>query len=104
VGIITKHLSILPLEGQTRLCLDPWAKAFIRADGQVCLCCYSPAVGTIGDQTLHEILNSEQATAYRRGLLSGLLLQPCIHCPEKPVTEIAELVKLVQHYQDTGEY
>ena len=52
---------IAPLEGQTRICLDPWAKVFVRASGQVCLCCNAGPIGSLNDNSLDDILNNDKA-------------------------------------------
>lgn len=82
--------------GYTRMCLDPWSKCFIKADGTVRLCCYETAVGNINDNSLDEILNNERTIAYRNGLLTGQLLPMCKICGYKPVVTVKELSSLVE--------
>lgn len=95
-----KRNAIKPPDGKTRICLDPWNKAFIRADGQVCLCCNAKPVGDLNVDNLDDIINGEKAKEYRAGLLTGKLHQDCVTCPDKPVGEIFELRKLVKEIVD----
>ncbi len=94
--------SINPQEGFTRLCLDPWAKAFIRADGKVCLCCNAPPVDIIGDKSLVEILDGENTRRYRLGLLTGNLMPACQICPDRQVVPLQEEENRVRQYINTG--
>ena len=100
----TKVYAISPQEGQTRLCLDPWGKAFVRVNGDVHLCCYGTNVGNLRDGTLEEILNNERAMAYRKDLLTGNLKAPCKGCGNKKVCSIIELKELVADYYENGTY
>ena len=99
---ITVHFSTPPPE--TRICLDPWGKVFIRADGQVCLCCFAPPVGSLTDDGLGPILNGEEAMKYRYGLLTGELMPACLKCPEKPHGTRERLTELVTKFLETGEW
>lgn len=76
----------VPGPGETRDCTDPWKFLILRADGDVCLCCRSPAVGNLGDRSLESILDGEPARALRRELLSGELADHCRLCCERGVT------------------
>jgi len=100
----SKIYSIAPEEGKTRMCLDPWAKAFIRANGDVHLCCYNTNVGNLKDKTLDEVLNSDEAKAYRKGLLTGKPLSQCKICGDKSVCTTAELEQTVQEWYNYGTY
>lgn len=90
--------SLEPQEGQTRLCIDPWAKAFIRASGEVHLCCYHTPVGSVNNKSLDEVLNSEEAKAYRLGLLTGDLKPACQLCGDKKLVSPEELKRVVEEW------
>ena len=49
-------------------CNAPWVSAVIEADGTLRPCFFHQGLGSIHDQPLAEILNSETAVAFRRGL------------------------------------
>ncbi len=90
--------SLKPQNGQTRLCIEPWAKAFIRANGDVHLCCYHTPVGSINDKPLCEVLNSEEAKSYRLGLLTGDLKPACQACGDKKLVSQEELKQAVEEW------
>jgi radical SAM protein with 4Fe4S-binding SPASM domain len=101
MNIYTKFYGIVPPKGQTRLCIDPWTKAFIKANGDVYLCCYKTYAGNLRDGTLDEILNSKEAQQYREGLLTGKPLTPCQGCGDKKVCSVSELQNAVlDWYED----
>ena len=99
----TKTFNILPNEGETRNCIEPWHKAFIRANGDVHLCCNGTLIGNIADTSFEELINNEQAQAYRQGLLDGKLLPACIRCPDKGITTQDDLRQAVILYLENGE-
>jgi hypothetical protein len=76
----------IPGPGETRDCTDPWKFLILRADGDVCLCCRSPAVGNLRERPLDAILDGEPARAMRRELLAGELAEHCRNCCERGVT------------------
>lgn len=49
-------------------CNAPWTSAVIETDGQIRPCFFHASYGGLGDGTLDEILNSEQAITWRRQL------------------------------------
>ncbi|HYE53294.1 MAG TPA: radical SAM protein [Chitinophagaceae bacterium] len=49
-------------------CNAPWVSTVIEADGTVRPCFFHEAMGNIRDNSLEEILNSEQAVLFRRSL------------------------------------
>lgn len=49
-------------------CNAPWVSAVIEADGTVRPCFFHKAYGNIKDESLEEILNSEPAVLFRKGL------------------------------------
>ncbi len=93
-----KKFSLLPNPGHTRLCLDPWAKVFIRANGDICLCCNSPPIGSINNTEIEAIINNDKANNYRDGLLSGNLQLACQSCPDRKSVLLSELVAIVHEY------
>lgn len=50
------------------ICNAPWVSAVVEADGAVRPCFFHPAYGNIADANLPDILNSDQAIAFRRAL------------------------------------
>lgn len=100
----TKVYSIDAQAGQTRMCLDPWGKAFIRVNGDVHLCCYGTNVGNLKDGSLDELMNNDKAVTYRRDLLTGELKSPCSGCGDKRVCSIGELREAVKKYYEDGTY
>ncbi len=98
----TRIYTITPKDGETRMCLDPWAKVFIRANGDVHLCCYNTNVGNLSEGTLDEVLNNETAQAYRQGLLTGNLKPACQCCGDKQACTTIDLMKKVQEWLDKG--
>jgi MoaA/NifB/PqqE/SkfB family radical SAM enzyme len=49
-------------------CNAPWVSAVVEPDGQLRPCFFHPPFGNINDEPLRQILNSSQASAFRRGL------------------------------------
>ena len=96
--------SIVPPPGTTRNCIDAWAMAFVRNDGGVCICCYTPPVGNLKEAPLEEVLNSEQAMKYRNGLLTGQLLPNCVNCPDKLIVPMIVLESRVKNFLDDGNW
>jgi MoaA/NifB/PqqE/SkfB family radical SAM enzyme len=81
---------------ETRDCVDPWEMTFIRADGRVALCCWSPHLGNLKDESLASLIDSPAARKMRAGLLSGELDDACRHCPARGMTTRANLAKRVR--------
>lgn len=90
----------IPERDETRMCLDPWSKVFIKINGDVALCCNAPPVGSLRENNLKDILDSNQADKYRRGLLTANLPHPCQVCPDRCTTSKDKLVEMVQRYLD----
>ncbi len=93
---------IAPSKGETRLCLDPWAKVFVRATSEVCLCCNAPPVGSLKNNTLSEIFESDRTKEYRATLLEGKLLPACRSCPDREIVTTKELEQRVIQYLTIG--
>jgi len=91
-----------PENGQTRMCLDPWAKVFVRANNKVCLCCNAPPVGSLDEEELDDILNNQNTMQYRFGLLNGTPEQACQLCPDREITTTEELKIKVREYLKNG--
>lgn len=98
----TKRYSADPSLGQTRFCLDAWAKAFIQVDGGVRLCCYETLVGNIHHNSLDEVLNNDEAKSYREGLLTGNLKPMCKICGDKKIVKTETLKAAVESWYKTG--
>jgi MoaA/NifB/PqqE/SkfB family radical SAM enzyme len=103
---VTQRIYVAPKLGETRDCVDPWSFAQIRANGDVALCCWSPAVGNIKmDGDLAQILASGPAQEIRKGLLSGKLPVSCKMCIDRPTAMPQALKEKVErHMQTDGKY
>jgi len=80
-----------PGPGETRDCTEPWTFVFLRSNGDVCLCCHTPPVGSVREKSLEDVLEGEAAHELRRGLLTGQLGPACQTCPERGSTSIEVL-------------
>jgi len=58
-------------EPETRHCNAPWVSAVVEADGTVRPCFFHREFGNISDRPLDEILNCDEAAAFRRNLDVG---------------------------------
>ena len=88
----------------TRNCIDAWAMAFVRSNGDVCICCYSEPVGNLRDSDLDQILNSDKAMRYRQGLLTGDLVPKCANCPDKRIVPVDTLISRVEAFAGNGDW
>ncbi len=84
-----------PCRPETRRCLDPWTMVYVRATGEVAPCCWSRPIGDLREDPLDRILESAEARALRRELLSGELGPDCAACPAREHTSPAELREAV---------
>ena len=100
----TQYFYVAPKEGQTRKCLDPWGKCFIKNNGDVWLCCNSTMVGNIMADRLENILNNQSTRAYRQGLLTGNLQPVCTKCLDKPICSTEELLTHVIEFNHAGKF
>lgn len=98
-----KSYNIQPKETETRNCIEPWHKAFIRANGDVHLCCNNSLIGNIKDEPFEQLINNHKAKAYRQGLLDGKLMPSCVKCPDKGVISQSKLRELVIIYLEKNE-
>jgi MoaA/NifB/PqqE/SkfB family radical SAM enzyme len=92
--------------GETRDCVDPWEMAFIRADGQVALCCWSKHLGNLKTESLDELIDSPAARKMREGLLTGDLGEDCRRCPARGTTRrelLARKVRRTLHRRGLGD-
>lgn len=99
-----KIYSVLPEDGQTKMCIDPWAKCFIRANGDVHLCCYGTVVGNLSDGPIDDILNNDRAKEYRSKLLEGSPMPKCLNCGDKKTCSTEELTQKVNEWYEKGTY
>ena len=60
-------------------CNAPWVSTVIEADGGVRPCFFHDVIGNIRDSSLDEILNSESAVSFRKGLDIGTN-STCVKC------------------------
>ncbi|PWC58192.1 hypothetical protein TSH7_24185 [Azospirillum sp. TSH7] len=88
-------------EGMTRFCLDPWQYVEFQTNGAVTPCCNRPAIGTLGTQSLEDILNGEAARRLRADLLNGKPDQHCRRChiraPAQPNELHQSIAELLAH-------
>ncbi len=87
-----------PHAGQTRDCLDPWKMAYVKADGEVSLCCWSKSIGNVKDGTINDLLHNEASREMRRGLLTGAMPHDCVVCPARPLVPVPELRRKVEDF------
>lgn len=80
----------------TRDCTDPWTMVAFRGDGGIAPCCRRPAIGTLAENSLPEILAGSKARELKAGLLSGRLDDHCANCTVKAMTSPAELARKVR--------
>ena len=88
----------------TRNCIDAWAMAFVRSEGDVCICCYSEPVGNLRDGSLEQVLNSTRAMEYRQGLVTGELVPKCAGCSDKQVVTVEVLHRRVEACLERGDW
>ncbi len=81
--------------GQTRDCIEPWVFSQIAVNGEVRPCCHHRAIGTLTENSLHEILDGTKLKALKEGLLSGDLDQDCLECRAKGTILTSELKKKI---------
>ena len=55
-------------EAEAPPCNAPWTSAVVEIDGAVRPCFFHPAIGSIRDQSLQEVINSERALQFRSAL------------------------------------
>jgi len=53
---------------ESPLCNAPWVSAVVETDGTVRPCFFHRPIGNLRDKNLHDIINGEQALAFRSGL------------------------------------
>ena len=87
----------LPGPGETRMCVDPWSFTYVRANGDVELCCRGEVVGNLRDESLSAILDGPRSRRIRGGLLTGDLAPGCHACPRTAITPLATLRRAVEH-------
>lgn len=76
-------VSDLLTPGETRDCMDPWNMLYFAADGAVHQCCLShlDPIGQVSEvDSIDALFASARSVAYRRGLLTGKPVGPCITC------------------------
>jgi hypothetical protein len=83
---------------KTKSCLDPWSFLLVKADGSVCLCCWSEPIGNINESSLDDIISGEKAQALRSSLLEGNLAAFCVSCIARDDTTIDKLQADVSTY------
>ena len=70
--------------GGPSFCRDPWESFWVKASGDVCMCCYSNTImGNLERQSLERIWNGEHYQYYRRYVNSNRLPESCKRCPKK---------------------
>lgn len=102
---LTKRLRSVPLnnhigEGETRICIQPWERVFIRNNGGVMPCCYGASdIGNIREQSIDDVMRGGALTRLKRSLLTGVGLEPaCLNCDGVPIGKVEELAGLVKQY------
>lgn len=80
--------------GEPRDCMDPWSMLYFAADGTVHQCCLShlDPIGHVSEVgSIDALFTSDRSVAYRRGLLTGKPVGPCITCIGRGRTTVQEL-------------
>ncbi len=67
-------------EGEAPMCNAPWVSAVIGHDGSVQPCFFHPSVGSIHERSLAEVINGQEALAFRANLdiRSNRTCQKCV--------------------------
>src|SRR5262249_30091708 len=88
--------------GLTRVCMQPWNRVIIQADGQVLPCCYgADAIGNIATQTFEDVANGDKLVALKESLLTGRGLSPqCQNCVGEAAGTTEQLKSALQGYFD----
>jgi hypothetical protein len=87
----------------SKACLDPWSFLLIKADGNVCLCCWSEPIGNVNSADLDAIVSGLKAQHLRSSLLTGELLRCCSQCPAREDTTTEKLCADVETYLNDTE-
>lgn len=82
----------------TKSCLDPWSFLMIKANGDVCLCCWTEPIGNINNAELDTIVSNFKAQQMRSSLLSGNLSEHCKRCTARNNTTTEKLNADVEAY------
>jgi MoaA/NifB/PqqE/SkfB family radical SAM enzyme len=92
------------IDGQTRLCLDPWSMLYVQASGVVRSCCWNPEpMGDLSQgDSLRDIPYGNRFRELRRQLLTGELPSACTHCPARPWVPIDKQRETVRIWQAGG--
>lgn len=86
------------MSSPTKACLDPWSFLMIKANGDVCLCCWTNPIGNINDAELDSIVSNINAQHLRSSLLTGNLSEHCKRCTARTNTTTEELNADVDTY------
>ena len=91
VGVAAKrHTAVQPSPEHTRLCMEPWLKARVTAEGNVSPCCFledrqDGLFGNLENSTLFDICDGQAYRNLQSSLISGSSLHPgCMVCRDKP--------------------
>jgi Fe-coproporphyrin III synthase len=76
------------MEPEAPLCNAPWVSAVLDHDGTVRPCFFHPPIGSVRDQSLAEVLNSDRALAFRGTLdvASNPVCRRCVCSLHRPAT------------------
>lgn len=86
------------MPSSTKACLDPWSFLMIKANGDVCLCCWTNPIGNINEAELDSIVSNINAQHLRSSLLTGDLSEHCKRCTARTNTTTEELSADVDTY------
>jgi radical SAM protein with 4Fe4S-binding SPASM domain len=86
------------MSSSTKACLDPWSFLMIKANGDVCLCCWTNPIGNINDAELDSIVSNINAQHLRSSLLTGNLSEHCKRCTARSDTTTEKLNADVETY------
>jgi|GEM_PF-2984748 len=91
-GKTLSSYNLIPKQGQTRECYDPWTFMQILSNTGIRPCCFTELeIGSVKAEKggIEGALNSDVAINLRKGLLTGNLDQWCAVCSYKPMIDVA---------------
>ena len=83
----------------SRLCIAPWSRLYVFANGDVTPCFNFSSVGVLGENSgLHDVVNSARMRRLRCVYLSGGLSLGCQDCVRAQPCTPGETKRLVEAY------
>lgn len=90
-------------EKSSRLCIAPWSRLYVNADGNCTPCFHYSTVGILtSENTLTDVVNNSRLKRIRSELLSGNLTAGCQDCLRAEPCRPEETRELVKRYFEGG--